>query len=105
MAMAFEAGFNLDEAQLLLTLAASSYVDQRPLPFETVPNQSARMRRDIDASLSQSAYADWKVVWGPGLTPDRANMMYITGNATTNQYAMAIRGTDWSFFLDWVEDF
>jgi len=103
--MAFEPGYSVDEAQLLMTLAASAYVDEKPLPFETVPNQSARMRRDIDASLSQSAYAGWQVVWGPGLTPDRANMMYIAGNTATIQYAVAVRGTDWSFVLDWLEDF
>ena len=26
-------------------------------------------------------------------------------HATTGQYAVAIRGTDWSFWLDWIEDF
>jgi hypothetical protein len=103
--MAFATGYDIEEARLLLTLAASAYVDEKPLPGESVQAQTARMRRDINASLKQSPYADWQIVWGPGLAADRGNMMYIVGNATTGQHAVAIRGTDWSFWLDWVEDF
>lgn len=100
----FAVGYSSDEARLLLTFAAAAYVDEKPLPGETIPAQTARMRRDIDTVLGQSAYAGWQVVWGPGLAGDRANMMYVAGNPDLNQYAVAIRGTDWSFWLDWVED-
>lgn len=103
--MTFARGYNMDEARLLLTLAASAYVDEKPLPGESVQAQTTRMRRDINASLNGSSYADWQIVWGPGLAADRGNMMYVVGNATTGQYAVAIRGTDWSFWLDWIEDF
>jgi hypothetical protein len=98
--MAFAVGYSLDEARLLMTLAASAYVDETVLPGESIPDQAARMRRDIDTSLSQSAYKAWQVVWGPALAGDRGNMMYVAGNAATNQYAVAVRGTDWSFWLD-----
>jgi hypothetical protein len=103
--MPFAVGYSLAEAQLLLTLAASSYVDEKPLPGESIQAQTARMRRDIDAALGQSAYAALQVAWGPALAGDRGDMMYVAGNQATNQYAVAIRGTDWSFWLDWVEDF
>ena len=103
--MAFASGYSLAEAQLLLTLAAAAYVDEKPLPGESIPAQTARMRRDIDQSLHGSPYAAWKVAWGPGLAGDRGNMMYVAGCPSTNQYAIAVRGTDWSFWLDWVEDF
>src|SRR5262249_14815615 len=93
-----------DEARLLLTLAASAYVDEKPLPLESIVAQTARMRRDIDTSLGQTSYSDWQVVWGPALAGDRGNMMYVAGNASTNQFAVAVRGTDWSFWLDWLED-
>jgi hypothetical protein len=102
--MSFADGYSLDEAQLLLTLAASAYVDEKPLPKESVQAQVARMRKDIDTSLAQSAYSGWQVAWGPGLTSDRGNMMYLAANTVTNQYAVSIRGTDWSFMVDWVED-
>jgi hypothetical protein len=102
--MSFAVGYSLDEAQLLLTLAASAYVDEKPLPKEPAQAQASRMRKDIDMSLAQSAYSGWQVAWGPGLTSDRGNMMYVAGNQTTNQYAVSIRGTDWSFLVDWIED-
>jgi hypothetical protein len=35
--MAFEVGYSLDEAQLLLAFAAAAYVDERPLPGESIP--------------------------------------------------------------------
>jgi Lipase (class 3) len=63
------------------------------------------MRADIDTALSQSDYKGWSVAWGPGLTDDRSNMLYVAQNIVTNQLAVTIRGTDWSFWLDWVEDF
>ena len=100
----FAVGYSSDEARLLLTFAAAAYVDEKPLPGETIPSQTARMRRDIDTLLGGSAYAGWQVVWGPGLTGDRANMMFVAGNTDLNQYVVSIRGTDWSFWLDWLED-
>jgi Lipase (class 3) len=103
--MAFAVGYSLDEVRLLLLLAASAYVDEKPLPGESVQAQTERMGRDIDMALGQSAYSGWQVVWGPALAGDRGSMMYVAGNASLNQYAVAIRGTDWSFWLDWVEDF
>jgi hypothetical protein len=104
--MTFAAGYSIDEARMLLTLAADAYVDETALPGETVQAQTTRMRCDINAALGQSPqYKDWQIVWGPGLAADRGNMMYIAGNRATGQYAVAVRGTDWSFWLDWVEDF
>ncbi len=32
-------------------------------------------------------------------------MTYVAGNSAGNQFAVSVRGTDWSFWLDWVEDF
>src|SRR5207248_3102567 len=95
----------LDEAKLLLALATAAYIDEQPLPNETIQAQVARMRKDINAALQKPPTAGWQVVWGPGLTDDRANMMYVAGNIVTNQYTVAVRGTDWSFWLDWLEDF
>lgn len=91
------------DPQLNITFCVLSYTDETPLPGETVQQQELRMRGDINSSLA-SALPGWSVAWGPALTDDRANMMYIAGNAATSQYALAIRGTDWSFILDWLED-
>jgi hypothetical protein len=98
-------GFVKSEAQLLLTLSTLSYMDSSPLPGESVADQEARMRRDIDAALAESDYATWRVVWGPGLGDGRANMLFVAGDASSNRLAVAIRGTEWEFWLNWVQDF
>lgn len=103
--MAFATGYSNDEAQLLISLAAFAYVDETPLQGESRDQQTARMRKDIDTSLKGLPTPGWEVVWGPGIGLDRGNMLYVAGNTTTNQYAVAVRGTDWSFWLDWLEDF
>src|SRR5215469_15688670 len=101
----FAQGFSQAEAQLLLTLCSLSYLDSDPLPGETAEAQSMRMKIDIDAALTTSDYSAWRVVWGPGLSGDRANMLYAAEDSTSNQIAVAVRGTDWSFWLNWVENF
>jgi dienelactone hydrolase len=103
--MPFASGYRTAEAQLLITLSGFAYLDSTPLPGETVAAQETRMRQDIDAALAVSNYASWRVVWGPGLSGDRANMLYAAGEPSGNQIAVAIRGTDWSFWLNWLEDF
>jgi Lipase (class 3) len=103
--MPFATGYDSTEAQLLITLSGFSYMDSSPLPGETVVEQEARMRRDIDAALADSAYSNWHVAWGPGLSGDRANMLYAVVDSHTGQLAVAIRGTEWEFWLNWIEDF
>ena len=104
---AFTPGYSNDEAQLLMQLSSLAYVDETPLHGESIAQQEARMKGDINAALSAGPpYLNgWRVAWGPALSPDRGNMLYVAGNAALNQYAVAVRGTDWSFILDWIEDF
>src|SRR5208283_428519 len=97
--------FDQGDAQLTLTLSVAAYIDEKALPGESIAEQEARMLRDIDAALAASAYPTWSVAWGPKLNADRSNMMYIAGSPSAGQYAVAVRGTDWSFLLDWLEDF
>lgn len=89
-------------AQSMITLCVASYLDETPLPGESIAAQEARMLGDINAALSGYP-GNWQVTWGPALSSDRANMMYVAGG--TAGYAVVIRGTDWSFVLDWIEDF
>jgi hypothetical protein len=103
--MPFATGYSTAEAQLLITLSGFAYLDSDPLPGETVAAQETRMRQDIDAALASSNYPKWRVVWGPGLSGDRANMLYAAGEPSGNQLAVAIRGTDWSFWLNWLQNF
>jgi hypothetical protein len=92
------------EAARMLAFSSYAYIDETPLPGETLAAQKARMRKDIDAALSAGSYTGWQVAWGPALDDDRSNMMYVAGNAASKQYAVVIRGTDWTFWLDWLED-
>jgi hypothetical protein len=102
--MAISGGYDRTEALLLMTLSNDAYIDRTQLPGESVAAQQARMRQDIDRALTASAYRDWQVAWGPGLNDDRSNMMYVAGNQAGTQYAVVVRGTDPSFWLDWVQD-
>jgi Lipase (class 3) len=102
--MAFAQRYDSAEAQLTMTLCEFSYIDESPQADETVQAQAARMRTDINAALSASPYPQWQVAWGPGLSDDRSNMMYVAGSTAAGEYAVIIRGTDWSFVLDWLED-
>jgi hypothetical protein len=103
--MPFGTAYDTAEAQALITMCGFTYIDSSPLPGETIPEQEARMCRDIDAALAQSGYSRWHVVWGPGLSADRANMLFVAEDSTTGQLAVAIRGTEWEFWLNWVQDF
>jgi hypothetical protein len=103
--MPFATGYSTAEAQLLITLSGFAYLDSDPLPGETVAAQETRMRQDIDAALASSNYPSWRVVWGPGLSGDRANMLYVAGGPVGEPLAVAVRGTDWSFWLNWLENF
>ena len=82
--MPFVDGYSTAEAHLLITLSGFAYMNSTPLPDESVDEQEARLRRDIDAALADSNYATWHVVWGPGLSGDRANMLYVAGDSRTN---------------------
>jgi hypothetical protein len=89
-------------AQAMITLCVESYIDETPLPGESIAAQQARMLGDINSALTNYP-GGWQVTWGPALSSDRANMMYVAGSSSG--YAVVIRGTDWSFILDWLEDF
>jgi hypothetical protein len=102
--MAFADGYNSAEAQLLMTLCGFTYIDGTALPGEKLADQEVRMRRDINAALASSTPSSWRVVWGPGLSDDRGNMLYVAGDTNSQQLAVAIRGTDWTFWLNWVQD-
>ena len=105
--MAFANGYNGQEAQLTMLLSALAYTDQQAVLGESAADQEQRMKRDIDALLASehSVANQWQVTWGPALDPTRSNMMYVAGDTFANQYAVVVRGTDWDFLLDWLEDF
>ena len=90
-------------AQQMIVLCVESYVDENPLPGWSISDQESQMFRDINNALTGYP-GGWQITWGPALSDDRANMMYVAGNGSGG-YAVVIRGTDWDFVLDWIEDF
>ena len=85
-------------AELAMTLSTLAYVDEN----RTATQQ--QMINDINAGLDEAGYPSWRVVWGPALNPDRSNLAYAAQNRETGQIAVSIRGSDFSFWLDWVQD-
>src|SRR5258708_12700766 len=98
--MHFASGYRTAEAQLLVTLSGFAYLDSTPLPGETVAAQESRMRQDIDAALAASNYASWRVVWGPGLSGDRANILYPPGDRSRNPPPLPIPAPAWPSSLN-----
>ena len=86
--------YSLPIAKLALQLSALGYVD------ENINASRQQMRDAINHGLSSAGHPDWTVVWGPTLDPNRSNMMYVAGHSAGDQFAVAVRGTDWSFWLD-----
>jgi hypothetical protein len=92
-------------AQVLMTLSALAYLGERPLPSELTDHHQQRIADLLTAELANASYATasaWELAWGPALTV--GNMMFVAQRTGTNDYALVIRGTDWSFLIDWVED-
>ncbi|MDQ3193744.1 MAG: hypothetical protein M3P82_01965 [Bacteroidota bacterium] len=93
-------GYIPQESAECLTLASLAYVNE---------NNSSYIRDSLIIQLANTSYATggkWMLDWGPALTPDLSNMVYIVKDVTTDpdRYAIAIRGTDWCFPFNWEED-
>lgn len=98
-------GYDLSYAQVLMTLSALAYAKENPLPKETTQAHQARIRDKITKELAKPGLAtgnNWEFAWGPGLTT--GNMMFVAKNKSANEYAVSIRGTDFKFIFDWIED-
>ena len=83
--------------ELAMTLSTLAYVDEN----RTATQQ--QMINEINAALEQAGYKAWQVVWGPALNADRSNLAYAARNGVTGQLAVSIRGSDFSFWLNWIE--
>ena len=85
-------------AELAMTLSTLAYVNEN-----TTATQQ-QMISEINAGLKEAGYKDWQVIWGPALNVDRSNLAYVARNSVTGQLAVSIRGSDFSFWLNWIED-
>jgi len=62
------------------------------------------MINEINAGLEEAGYEAWQVAWGPALNADRSNLAHAARNSVAGQLAVSIRGSDSSFWLNWIED-
>ena len=90
--------YDIATAELAMTLSTLAYVDEN----RTATQQ--QMIGEIDAALDEAGYPSWHVVWGPALNADRSNLLYAAQNRQTGELAVSIRGSDFSFWLNWIED-
>jgi len=85
-------------AELAMTLSTLAYVDENRIASQQ------EMMSEINAGLDEAGYKSWQVAWGPALNADRSNLLYAAQNSETGQLAVSIRGSDFSFWLNWLED-
>jgi hypothetical protein len=90
--------YNTETAALAMTLSTLAYVEENRIATRE------QMIDEIDAGLEEAGYKSWRVVWGPALNADRSNMMYAARDSETGHLAVSIRGSDFSFWLNWIED-
>jgi Lipase (class 3) len=84
--------------ELAMTLSTLAYVDEN----RTATQQ--QMASEINAGLAEAGYRFWEVAWGPALNANRSNLAYAARNSETGQLAVSIRGSDFSFWLNWIQD-
>lgn len=92
--------YDLSESSQCMTLASLSYVNE---------NNPAYLKDSLIIQLSDTSYSTngfWKLAWGPSLSPDGGNMMFVVKDSTTVpvSYCIVVRGTDWCFPFNWKED-
>src|SRR5262249_16097609 len=84
--------------ELAMTLSTLAYVDENRAATQQ------QMISEINAGLEEGGYESWHVVWVPALNADRSNLAYAAQNSETGQLAVSIRGSDFSFWLNRIED-
>lgn len=94
-------GYDVDEAGVIMTLAAIAYVAEGEEP--------AVIKAAIIALLKNTSLAtggDWQLAWGPGISGIKDNLAYIAvdSNSSPVSYAIAIRGTNAKSIDDIIQD-
>src|SRR6516162_5364725 len=84
--------------EFAMTLSTLAYVDENRAATQQ------QMISEINAGLAEAGYKSWQVAWGPALNADRSNLAFAARNSETGQLAVSIRGSDFSFWLNWIQD-
>jgi triacylglycerol lipase len=84
--------------ELAIMLSTLAYVEENRVASQD------EMISEINAGLEAAGYPSWQVAWGPALNADRSNLIYAAHDGETGRLAVSIRGSDFSFWLNWIED-
>lgn len=94
--------------QIMMTLAGLAYTDAERSIWEEIfcglRNPNAE---ELSAALTPKNYAtqgEWNLVWGPANNSDFDNMLFVTQQSGTQNYAVVLRGTVATSLESWVED-
>lgn len=87
----------------MMTLAQMAYFNEEDTAISDILDS-------ISEALANPGYAtsgDWILDpnWQGGRDATQGNFMFLAWNQAQNQYALAIRGSDFDFSIDWLEDF
>jgi len=86
---------NYTNPQVMMTLAAITYAPPKDIQSYLLPTTKP----------PNATNGEWGLVWGAAVTAvDEGDLMFITYNKSTNQYAIAIRGTYPTFGLALLVD-
>lgn len=93
-------GYSSELSALCMTLSSLAYVNE---------NNPSYLKDSLIIQLSDTSYAtkgNWTLAWGPSLSSDGGNMMFVAKDTLTDpvSYCIAVRGTDWCFPFNWKED-
>jgi hypothetical protein len=90
---------NTNMPGVMMTLSSISYAGEQ--------SSAAVIKDSINLLLSDKSLTtagDWSLVWGPGITSDQGNLMFVAKSASESSYAIAIRGTNILSIQDLIED-
>lgn len=96
-----ELGYEKDEAAVIMTLAAIAYTAEG-MGVQTIKDSIKILLKDPTLKTK----GEWELVWGPGVSNDNSNLVYIAKYGATQPfaYAMAVRGTSIYSISDILQD-
>ena len=85
-----EEAYHPNEAAVIMTLAAIAYVAEGK-DVQTIKDSIGILLNDP----SLETKGDWELIWGPGITNDNSNLVYVAKYAYAQPatYAIVVRGT------------
>lgn len=92
---------SIDIPGVMMTLSAISYTKDS-MSTDTI----TKSIKELLNNTSIATKGQWNLVWGPGISPDKENMIFVTKYMAvkTPVYAITIRGTNISSHFDDFED-